>query len=244
VTARDRADGRNSPRPAATLPRMAQDTDTTPPRAPGIPTFGKRADDFGERRYRSFNLEVEGRRTPRGREERWEETFQCFMDVDGGMWVALGQARTDMETARAVVTFLGANLRDDDGASMDYVMPATPELADPDDPDSDWLRDSPTEEEVARAAEEGRDPEGEPLYLGWDYELYPRAELPKLDELRDGSSRRRFAFISDSRAIRYKYEALEEVANWLTEGMTGRPTRRPVPSGHGPQRTSRGRGGR
>jgi hypothetical protein len=213
---------------------MAQDTDLTPPPTPPVPTFGKHTDDFTNRKYRTFQLEVEGRRTPRGREERWVESFDCFTDVDGGMWVALGQARTDMETARAVVNFLGANLRDDDGASMDYVFPATPELADPDDPDSDWLRGDPTEEE----------PDGEPLYQGWDYELYPSRELPKLDELRDGSSRRRFAFISDSMGIRYKYEALEEVSNWLTEHMTGRPTRRPAPSGHGPQRTSRGRGGR
>jgi hypothetical protein len=223
---------------------MAQDTDTTPAAPPGVPTFGRHTDDFATQRYRTFNLEVEGRRTPRGREERWTETFDCFTDVDGGMWVALGQARTDMQTARAVVNFLGANLRDDDGASMDYVPPATPELADPDDPDSDWLRAEPTEEERAAAAEEGREPEGEPLYLGWDYELHTAAELPKIDELRDGSSRRRFAYISDSMAIRYRYEALEEVSNWLTEHMTGRPTRRPVPSGHGPQRTSRGRGGR
>jgi hypothetical protein len=223
---------------------MAQDTDLTPPTAPGIPTFGQHTDDFTNRRYRTFNLEVEGRRTARGREERWVETFDCFTDVDGGMWVALGQARTDMETARAVVNFLGANLRDDDGASMDYVTPATPELADPDDPDSDWLRADPSEEELGRAAEEGREPEGEPLYLGWDYELYTAADLPRIDELRDGSSRRRFAVISDSMSIRYKYEALEEVSNWLTEGMTGRPTRRPAPSGHGPQRTGRGPSGK
>jgi hypothetical protein len=213
---------------------MAQDTDTSPPQTPSVPTFGQHGDDFAARKYRPFNLELEGRRRPGKREERWTETFECFTDVDGGMWVAIGQARTDMETARAIVSFLGANLRDDDGASMDYVAPVTPELADPDDPDSDWLRGEPTEEE----------PDGEPLYLGWDWELYPRRELPPLDELRDGSSRRRFAYISDAINIRYKYEALEEVAAWLTEGMTGRPTRRPVPSGHGPQRTSRGRAAR
>jgi hypothetical protein len=154
---------------------MAQDTDTTPPPAPG-PHLRQAHRRLHQPPYRTFNLEVEGRRTPRGREERWVETFDCFTDVDGGMWVALGQARTDMETARAVVNFLGANLRDDDGASMDYVFPATPELADPDDPDSDWLRGDPTEEEVARAARKARP--GEPLYLGWDYELYPPRSCP------------------------------------------------------------------
>jgi hypothetical protein len=224
---------------------MAQDTSTPPPQtASGVPVFGRHDDDFATRRYRRFGLEVEGKRRPNGPEERWTEEFDCFTDVDGGMWVAIGQARTDMQQARALVSFMGANLRDDDGASMDYRTPALPERMDPDDPDSDWVRAEPTEEELAAAAKEGREPEGEPLYLGWDGGLYPRDELPELDELRDGSSRRRFAHISDAMTIRYKYEALQEVSEWLTEGMTGRPTRRPVPSGHGPQRTSRGRGGR
>lgn len=213
---------------------MAQDTDLTPPSAPSLPTFGQHSEPLEERRYRRFGLEVEGKRRPRGPEERWTEEFDCFMEVDGGMWVAVGQARTDMELARATVSFLGANLRDDDGASMEYVFPATPELENPDDPDSDWLRGDPTEAE----------PDGEPLYLGWDGEVYPRSELPPLDELRDGSSRRRFAYISDAMNLRYKYEALEEVSNWLTEGMTGRPTKRPGSSGHGQPRTGRGSGGR
>lgn len=211
---------------------MAQDT-LTDPTAPVVPTFGRHDAAFEERRYRTFRLEVEGRRKERGPETRWEEEFQCFTDVDGGMWVKLGQARTDMDLARAVVTFMGANLRDDDGASVDYEVPEEPERADPDDEDSDWLRGDPSDEE----------PDGEPLYLGWDWELYPRADLPPLDELTDGSSRRRFAYISDSMRIRYKYEALAEVANWLTEGMTGRPTKRPANSGRGPQRTGRGSAG-
>jgi hypothetical protein len=70
---------------------------------------------------------------------------------------------TDMAMARALVQFLGANLRDDDGASMDYVTPAhLPEREDPDDDESDWLYDEPRD---------GED-EGQPLYLGWDGELY------------------------------------------------------------------------
>lgn len=211
---------------------MAQDTDTTPLPVPAVPTFGRHTDTLADRRYRRFNLEVEGKRTARSPEERWSEEFECFLDVDGGMWVAVGQARDDMARARAVVSFLGANLRDDDGASMDYFTPTTPEREDPDDEESEWIYDDP------RDGEE----EGQPLYLGWDGELYRRAELPKLDELRDGSSRRRFAFISDSMRLRYKFEAIEEIAAWLTEGMTGRPTVRPKPSGHGPQRTSRGSG--
>lgn len=213
---------------------MAQDTDIDPPPTPGVPVFGRHDDDFATRRYRPFGLEVEGKRRPGGPEERWTEQFDCFTDVDGGMWVALGQARTDMEQARALVSFMGANLRDDDGASMDYRTPALPELQDPDDEDSDWVRGDPTDEE----------PDGVPLYRGWDGELYPRAELPKLDELRDGSSRRRFAYISDAMNIRYRYQALQEVSQWLTESMTGRPTKRPTPSGRGPQRTSHGAGGR
>lgn len=224
---------------------MAQDTDTAaPPAGPSVPVFGRHTDTIETRTYRTFSLEVEGKRTRRSREERWVETFDCFLDVDGGMWVAIGQARTDMDRARAIVSFLGANLRDDDGASMDYLWPAEPERVDPDDPDSDWLRDDPTDEEKALAAEEGREPEGEPLWLGWDGELYPHDDLPPLVELEDGSSRRRFAFISDAMHIRYKYEAIEEIANWLTEGMTGRPTKSPASSGRGRPQTSRGSGGR
>lgn len=224
---------------------MTQAHDTSPP-IPLVPIFGQHAEELEERRYRTFNLEVEGKRSPRQRrDERWVETFDCFTEVDGGLWVAVGQARTDMAQAQALVSFLGANLRDDDGASMDYQWPrVAPEVEDPDDPDSDWLRADPTEEEVAAAAAEGREPEGEPLYLGWDGELYVRDELPPLDELRDGSSRRRFAHISDSMRLRYRLEALQEIAEWLTEGITGRPTRRPAPSGHGPSRTARGSGGR
>jgi hypothetical protein len=204
-----------------------------PPPAPVslIPTFGVHSDTLEDRKYRTLGLEVEGKRTPRARsEERWIEELDCYLDVDGGLWVAVGQANTDMAMARALVQFLGANLRDDDGASMDYVDPALPEREDPDDDESDWLYDDP------RDGEE----EGQPLYLGWDGELYRRSELPKLDELRDGSSRRRFAYISDSMRIRYRFEALQEITEWLTQHLTGRPTQRPVASGHGPQRTGRG----
>jgi hypothetical protein len=201
-----------------------------PPPMSLIPTFGVHTGTLEDRKYRTFGLECEGKRTPRGREERWVEELDCFLDVDGGLWVAVGQARDDMAMARALVQFLGANLRDDDGASMDYVDPALPEREDPDDDESEWLYDDP------RDGEE----EGQPLYLGWDGELYRRSELPKLDELRDGSSRRRFAYVSDSMRIRYKFEALQEIAEWLTQHLTGRPTQRPVPSGHGPQRTGRG----
>jgi hypothetical protein len=196
-----------------------------------IPTFGVHTEGLEDRKYRTFNLEVEGKRTPRARrEERWVEELECFMDVDGGLWVAVGQARDDMSMARALVQFLGANLRDDDGASMDYLWPTEPEREDPDDPDSDWLRGDPTDD----------DPDGVPLWAGWDGELYEHADLPKLDELRDGSSRRRFAYVSDSMRIRYRFEALQEIAEWLTEHLTGRPTQRPVPSGHGQRRTGSG----
>lgn len=211
---------------------QAHELDPAVPLSPsGLPVFGHHATPLTERTYRRIAIEVEGKRSPRQRhDERWVEEFDCYTEVDGGLWVAIGQARTDMEMARALVTFLGANLRDDDGASMDYVPPALPERADPDDPESDWLRGEPTED----------DPDGAPLYLGWDWELYPAADLPKLDELVDGSSRRRFAYISDSMRIRYDFRALEETAEALTTHLTGRPTRRPAPSGHGPQRTGRG----
>jgi hypothetical protein len=199
---------------------MAQDTDLTlPPDAAATPTnavpvFGRRADAFEDRHYRRFGLEVEGKRPGDREESRWVEEFDCFTDVDGGMWVSMGNARTPLEVAQATVRFMGTNL--------------------PDDPDSDWLRGEPSEVH----------PDGEPLYLGWDGVLYVKADYPPMDDLADGSSRRRFAVISDSMHMRYRLEALQELSDWLTQAVTGRPTKRPLPSGHGPQRTGRGSSGK
>jgi hypothetical protein len=198
---------------------------TSPPAALAVPIFGRRPGAFG--------LEVEGKPAPGEREQRWVEEFQCFTDVDGGMWVAMGNARTDLEVAQALVRFMATNLRDDDGVPMDWRRPTEPERAS-DEPDSDWLRTEPTKEH----------PKGQPLFLGWDGELYTIEEYPALDELAEGSSRRRFAYISESMDVRYRLEALQEISEWLTEGMTGHPTKQPAPSGRGPARNGRGSGGK
>lgn len=209
-------------------------TDANPaPEAPAIPLFGRRTDTLETRAYRRFGLEVEGRRDPSDRQEaRWSEEFDAFVDVDGGQWVAMGNARTELGLAQAVIRFLATNLRDDDGCPLEWSVPVTPAV-DPEAPEDaadPWLRDDET---------------GDPLYEWWDGSLYLQKELPDaVDELSEGSSRRRFGYISDAMDLRYKMDALEEISAWLTQGATGRPTRRPAPSGRGPTPTARGSKGR
>lgn len=197
---------------------------------PLAPVFGKHAEPFEERTFRPFGIEVEDDT------HRWIEHFSAFTDVDGGALVSLLNANGEMAQAQAVVRFLGTNLRDDDGVGMDWSPPAVPE-EDPERP-GEWLRTEP--------AEEGQ--EGEPLYRWHDGSLMTRAELTDAwrehDELRDGSSRRRFAVISDSMHMRYRIEALSEIAEWLAPVLTGRPTVLPGRSGPGRSPTGRGSGAR
>lgn len=207
-------------------------TDPAPhPAVAELPVFGRFSGTLDDRQFRPFGLNVEGRRRPDGPEERWVERFEAFTEVDGGQWVAIGNARTELAQAQAVVRFLGTNLRDDDGAPLNWSPPVVP-ARDPDKPDDaeePWLTDDET---------------GQPLYEWWDGSLYLREELPDFDELEEGSSRRRFGYISDAMDLRYRIEALREIAGWLTENMTGFPTRQPAPSGRGPSPTARGRGGK
>jgi hypothetical protein len=190
-----------------------------------VPVFGKSA---GPVTYKQFGLEVEEAAT----EKRWVEYFEVRTDVDGGSLVhMLSQPDGSIEQAQAAITFLGQQLRDTDGPSVEWSFPAVPE-EDPDRPGK-WLRGDPT----------GDDPEGAPLYRWHDGALLTEAELAQatrdFDGLRTGSSKRRFAYLSDTRRYRYRYEAIEELAKWLTEGVARRPTLRPAPSGHGPQSTKR-----
>jgi hypothetical protein len=196
---------------------------TTP--VPLVPTFGKHAEPFEARSYRPFNIEVEDDT------RRWSEPFEAFTDIDGGALVSLLNANGELAVAQAVVRFLGTNLRDDDGVSMDWVPPAVPE-EDPNQP-GEWLRaDAPEGEQ------------GEPLYRWHDGTLMTRAELTDAwrdhDELTDGSSRRRFAVISDSMHMRYRIEALSEIAEWLAPELTARPTL--LPGRSGPTRSPSARG--
>jgi hypothetical protein len=207
---------------------------------PLAPVFGKHPEPFDARRFRPFGIEVEDDT------HRWTEHFQAFTDVDGGALVSLLNANGELAVAQAVVRFLGTNLVDSDGVSMDWNPPAQPE-PDPDNPD-EWLRAEPTDDSTV--AVEGGEliPQGEPLYRWHDGSLMTSAELTaawrEFDELRDGSSRRRFAVISDSMHMRYRIEALSEIAEWLAPQLTARPTLLPGRSGPGQSPGGRGSGAR
>jgi hypothetical protein len=205
-----------------------------PAETANVPVFGKWE---GPAVYRPFGLMVERPST----EERWVEEFQVRTDVDGGSVVhMLSQPDGSLEQAQASIAFLGQQLRDTDGISVEWSYPATPE-EDPARP-GEWLRADPTPGEVTAAAAEGRQPEGEPLYRWHDDSLLTEAELAQAVrdfDWHEGSSKRRFAYLSDTHTLRYRFEALEEITKWLTEGITRRPTQRPKPSGHGPRSTGR-----
>lgn len=201
-------------------------TEPTPIQQPEAPTFGRRAVPFANRRYRTFGVEVETA------DERFDVQFEAYFDVDAGAALGIMNARTEMQQANAVAQLMHVSLRDDDGVPFAWIPPAEPELADPDDPESDWERTEAPEGE-----------EGEPLYMRWDGELVPSEEL-EFDVLEDGSSRARFAFVMDSPDHRVQLGALNDIAEWIIGDAAKRPTRRPTPSGRGPQRTSRGSGGR
>ena len=216
-------------------------TEPTPLAPPGTPTFGRRTTPLERRRFRPFAVEVETA------DERFDVQFEAYFDVDAGAALQLMNARTEMQQANAVAQLMHVSLRNDDGVPLGWLPPAEPELADPDDPDSDWLRAEPAQAEQGEGEEEDAEqsaPEdGEPLYQRWDGELVPSSELD-YDPLEDGSSRMRFAYIMDSPEHRVQLAALNEIAEWIIGDAAKRPTRRPSPSATGPQRTSRGSGGR
>lgn len=199
-----------------------------PPSTPGVPIFGRHSTPIEERTYRRFGLEVED---VRGRRYFTAE-FDVHTDVDGGSLVTMLNARTQQQQANATIAFLAQELRDDDGVPQEWTPPAAPE--EDDENPGEWMRDDPTDTE----------PEGAPLYRWHDDALMTEEELreaiAEFDPLTVGSSRRRFAYLSDSPYYRYRFEAIQEVAEYLTKEVVGRPTLRPTPSGRGPQRTRGG----
>lgn len=205
-------------------------TDAAPTALPtGPPVFGVNPETPEQRRRRSFGIEVETQ-VPATRGvpphvERQVHHFDAYFDLDAGALHGLMNARTEMQQANAVAVLLGTTLDDLDGVPVEWVPPAQPEY----DDEGEVLRADPTPEH----------PEGEPLYLRWDGELATSTEL-RVDPLADGSSRRRFQYLMDSPRHRVRVEALTEVSRWLTEQVSGHPTKRPSPSGHGPQPTGRG----
>lgn len=207
--------------------------------SPSVPVFGRQTAPVT---YKRFGLEVE--RAADG--ERWVEEFEVRTDVDGGSIVhMLSQPEGSPQQAAATIAFMGQQLRDDDGVSVDWQSPVEPEL-DPESVDPERPEDGP--QDFLRADPEEGEELGAPLYLWHDDSLMTEEELREaiaaFDPLEEGSSRRRFAYLSDTQTLRYKYEAIEELTKWLTEGVTRRPTQRPAPSGHGPRSTRRSSRGR
>lgn len=209
------------------------DTPTTPTEAtaPGMPIFGRNPDPVDERKTREFGLEVEVQRPAtrgvRPHVERTVESFTTYVDLDAGALLGLMNARTDNEQANRVAVLLGTTLDDLDGVPVSWVAPIEPEYED-------------DGETILRAEPEAEGEQGAPLYLFWDGSLVTADEL-RIDELTEGSSRRRFSVLMDDPQRRVRIEALNEIARWLTEDVAGRPTVRPTHSQRGPQRTRAGR---
>lgn len=197
------------------------------PAAP--PVFGRRADSPQAGKTRTFGIEVSHR--DRGKMVAEDVMLTAYTDLDAGAVLRLMQARDELEQVNATAFVLSTCLVDDDGVPSDWSTPAVdePALTDPDDEESEPERGEPTDEE----------PDGELLYERWDGELVPWEEL-SFDEFTDGSSRRRFAYIMTTPRYRVIGSALVDTAKWLIQEAGGRPTKRPTPSGRGPQSTHRG----
>jgi hypothetical protein len=230
---------RNCPGGTTTLPRVTS-LDPTPLPAPdAVPVFGRAADRKEPIKTGTFGLAVTYRKAGRKVEE--EVHFDCYLNLDAGAVLRLMQAGTDeQKVAQATAMVLASSLVDDDGVPVDWTYPAEDEYAteeDPDELDEDAeltpLRGEPTEDE----------PDGALLYERWDGELVPWDDLA-FDELTDGSSRRRFAYVMASTRHRVDMDALAGVQQWLVKQATNRPTKRPAPSGRGPRSTRRGSAGR
>jgi hypothetical protein len=204
--------------------------DPPQPLPDGVPVFGK-VDDRVAVPTKQFGLEVRYRH--RGKKVTEQVPFTVYTKLDAGGILRLMQAQTEMEQANATAFVLATSLLDDDGVPTDWSPPGIdePALEDEGDLDSRALRGEPTEV----------DPEGPLLYERWDGELVPYDDLG-YDEFRDGSSRRRFAFIMSSTYYRVELDALIDTSKWLIEQSGGRPTGRPASSGRGPQSTPRGSG--
>jgi hypothetical protein len=154
--------------------------------------------------------------------------------------------RDAMQQAQSTAVLLGTSLRDDDGVPLEWAQPLTPELSDPDDEASPWLVFTGEDDDDGQPLVEprkGDDDQREPAYLDWFGELVAADDL-RFDPIEDASSRRRFQYLMDSPRYTVRVEALNEIAEWLMADYAGRPTRRPMPSGRGPQPTGRGSKGR
>lgn len=142
------------------------------------------------------------------------EYFLAYREADAGAVFAMQRARTDVDRANAAAQLLMSACVDNDGLPLAYELPSKDDDEDDVEPED---------------GSEAEDPES--------------SGGPELDE--DGvdvryhdpsqwSSRRRFADLLDDPNRRVKLAALSEIAQWLTERATGRPTGKS-------KRSSRGR---
>lgn len=192
---------------------------------PNVPVFGRRSDTVEAPSTRVFALEVE---TVKPR-ERFDVQFTAYLDADAGALLAvMSQGDDEMRAAQAYAALLGGSLVDDDGVEFGWYP--TPVLLDSPAPGV------PGQQKTTEA--------GEPLWLWHDGTEVTAEEMTDFDELRDGSSRRRFSYVMDSANHRVKSSALQEVSEYLISEGSGRPTKLPVPSRPGPSATGRGSGGR
>lgn len=208
--------------------------DLSPPPATSAPVFGRRTEEPGKGETRSFGIEVEYRK--RGKVVREDMMLTAHLKLDAGAVLRFMQAGGDeVAQAQATAFVLATSLIDYDGVPSDWTRPPEdePALVDEDDEDSEPERGDPTPE----------DPDGPLLYERWDGELVEYDELT-FDEFTDGSSRRRFAYVTSSTRYRMELEGLNETARWLIAQAGGRPTKRLASSGRGPRSTRRGSGGR
>jgi hypothetical protein len=201
-----------------------------------VPVFGKRTEAIGNRKLRRFGLEIEtiapAKRGQPAVEERFVEEFDALFELDGGAILTMLNAPDAMRQAQAVASLLATSLYDLDGVPVEWAQPG-PAREDEDDDESPALR---------APAADGEE-EGEELFVRWDGELVEFDDL-QFDELEEGSSRRRFAYLMRSARYRIRVEALNEIAEWLTAEYAERPTRRPTSSRRGQSRTGRTSGGR
>jgi hypothetical protein len=213
------------------------------PAADAVPVFGRAADRKEPVKTGVFGLAVTYRKGGRRVEE--DLHFSCYLNLDAGAVLRLMQAGTDeQKVAQATAMVLASSLVDDDGVPVDWRTPEEDDYAveEPDEEEGD-AEDEDAEPVPLRGDATEDEPDGALLYERWDGELVPWDDLA-FDELADGSSRRRFAYVMASTRHRVDMEALTGVQKWLVRQATNRPTKRPAPSGRGPRSTRRGSAGR
>jgi hypothetical protein len=195
---------------------------------PGVPVFGRRTGSFDQRKFRRFALEIESD------SERFNATFEAFVDADAGAIFGLMSARTQMQQAQATAVLLGTSLRDDDGVSDGWTFPEEPVYDD--------------DGELLRFDEDPDDAPPPPRYEWWDGTLLTeeelRSEIDAFDPLEVGSSRRRFGYVMQSPGHRVQLAALNELAQWLIGDAAKVPTQLPKSSRPGQSRTPRTSGAR